>query len=291
MNDSVPRSFQVDAVVARRSHRVQFAGGSGHRLVGIVDSPVRADADEEHPSDSPTVLFSHCFTCNKYLKAIVRISRQLAARGATVLRYDMTGLGGSEGDFAATNFESNVADLLAAARYARETLGAPSLLVGHSLGGAASLAAAAQGSAELEGLCGVATLAAPSDTRHLAELLVRMDRRVETEGRGEVTIGGRQWETRPQLIESLRRFDLPGHISRLRVPLLLFHAPGDATVGFEHALRIMGLVAGGVASAAPEPPPVSLLALPGADHLLVTHDADIVFVADAIAVWLQRLLS
>lgn len=285
--------------VPRRSHRVRFAGGNGHALAGIVDAPAPQDddrragdghADRGEGPRSPVVLFSHCFTCNKDLKTIVRISRQLAARGATVLRYDMTGLGGSEGEFAETNFESNMADLLAAARYARETIGPPSLLVGHSLGGAASMAAAAQWPSDLEGLRGVATLAAPSDTRHLAELLVRMDHRVETEGRGEVTIGGRKWETRPQLIDSLRHFDLPGRIARLQLPLLLFHSPVDATVGFEHALRIMGLVSGG-GDAAEAAPPVSLLALPGADHLLVAHDADPVYVADAIAVWLQRLIA
>lgn len=292
MADSFLRPFPADASSLRRSYRVRFSGGSGHSLAGIVDAPASDEAAEGRAGESPVVLFSHCFTCNKDLKAIVRISRQLAARGATVLRYDMTGLGGSDGEFAGTNFESNVADLVAAARHARETIGAPALLVGHSLGGAASLAAAAEWPAELEGLRGVATLAAPSDTRHLAELLVRMDRRVETEGRGEVTIGGRKWETRPQLIENLRHFDLPGRIARLRLPLLLFHSPIDATVGFEHALRIMGLVAGaGDAAASPAATPASLLALPGADHLLVNDEADILFVADAIAVWLQRLLS
>lgn len=301
--------WKIAATAPRRSQRVSFAGGNGHALAGIVDAPESLDvqlagdsppaATGPHDSDAarpPVVLFSHCFTCNKDLKAIVRISRQLAARGAVVLRYDMTGLGGSEGKFAETNFETNLADLIAAARFARQTIGAPTILFGHSLGGAASLAAAAEWPDDLPPLRGVATLAAPSDTRHLAELLVRMDGRVETEGRGVVTIGGQQWETTPQLIENLRRYDLPARIARIRIPLMLFHSPVDATVGYEQALRIMSLVTSAPAhsprdEAAEPPPAVSLITLAGADHLLVTHQADIELVADATAVWLQRLLS
>ena len=190
--------------MTRRGYRVEFTGGNGHRLAGIVDRPVDLDPAGDRGLGTPVVLFSHCFTCNKDLKAIVRISRHLAAAGFVVLRYDMTGLGGSQGTFAETNFDSNLADLLAAARFATAEVGPPTILLGHSLGGAASLAAAAQWPADLMGLSGVATLAAPSDTSHLAQLLVRMDPAVETSGRGQVSIGGRHWETTTQLINNLR---------------------------------------------------------------------------------------
>lgn len=259
----------------RRSHRVSFPGGSGHQLTAIVDV-----AQSQH--QAPVVLFSHCFTCNKDLKAIVRISRHLAAMGFNVLRYDMTGLGGSEGHFTDTNFETNLADCLAAAHYAAKTLGPPTVLMGHSLGGAASLAAAANWPQELPQPRGVATLAAPSDTRHLAELLVRMDPRVETEGKGRVTIGGRHWETRPEMIANLRHYDLPKQIAKLKIPLLLFHSPEDETVAFDHALRIMSWVA---------EPPASLVVLPKADHLLLNNAADIQFVAETLAAWTRRLLA
>jgi putative redox protein len=259
----------------RKSYRVDIPGGLGFKLAGIVDRP---DDDAPHP----VLLFSHCFTCNKDLKAIVRIARYLAEKGVIVLRYDMTGLGGSEGRFADTNFDSNVADLLAAAAFADRNLGAPTVLLGHSLGGAASLAAASRWPTSLKPLRGVAALAAPSDTKHLATLLVAMDHRVETEGRGTVTIGGRHWETTPQLIDNLRRFDLPENISRLTLPLLLFHSPVDATVGIEHAIRIMGLASNAT---------TSLVALPGADHLLVNNNADIQYVGEVTAAWIHRLES
>ncbi len=275
-----PSPAPHDSRGARRSYRVQFVGGSGHRLAGIVDLAANHAELKQGAVSPPVVLFSHCFTCNKDLKAIVRISRQLADQGISVLRYDMTGLGNSEGAFPATNFDTNVADLLAAAEFAKTELGHPSVLMGHSLGGAASLAAAAQWPQHLAALRGVATLAAPSDTRHLAELLVRMDGRVESEGQGEVSIGGRSWETTSQLIANLRSYDLPQKIAQLQLPLLLFHSPIDETVAFDHAIRIMSWVSA---------PPASLVVLPGADHLLMSKPADILFVAETLAAWVKRL--
>ena len=258
----------------RKSYRVEFPGSLGFTLTGIIDKP---DSDDPHP----VVLFSHCFTSNKDLKAIVRISRLLASHGFSVLRYDMTGLGGSGGAFVDTNFHSNVGDLMAAARFTASEIGTPSFLLGHSLGGAASMAAAADWPEDFSALSGVVTLAAPSDTSHLAKLLVAMDRRVETEGRGEVTIGGRTWETRPALIENLRTYDLPSKISRLQTPILIFHSPTDETVGYENAIRIMGLANQAMSS---------LITLPGADHLLMKGDVDIPYVAQIISAWAKRHL-
>lgn len=268
--------------MGRSSYRVEIPGGNGYPLAGIVDQPLDAEPNERG-LNTPVVIFSHCFTCNKDLKAIVRISRQLAAKGYLVLRYDMTGLGGSQGEFANTNFRTNLADLLAAARFATESIGPPTILLGHSLGGAASLAAAAEWPADLVQLSGVATLAAPSDTQHLAELLVRMDPQVEITGRGRVSIGGRHWETTSQLIADLRSFDLPARLSGIDIPLLAFHSPVDKTVGYDHALRLIGLVGSKA--------PASLIGLPGADHLLANDPRDLTFVGEMLAAWLTRLTS
>lgn len=257
----------------RKSYRVEIPGSLGFPLAGIIDRP---DDDAPHP----VLLFTHCFTCNKDLKAIVRISRLLADHGVAVLRYDLTGLGGSGGQFAETNFSTNVADLLCATRFVADNVGPLSFLLGHSLGGAASLAAAADWPADLPGLQGLATLAAPSDTVHLANLLIRMDSTIESEGRGRVNIGGRTWETTTQLIENLRTYDLPAKISQLVLPLMIFHSPVDETVGYENAIRIMSLA---------NQSHSSLITLPGADHLLVNDNSDIYYVARILAAWIHRL--
>lgn len=257
----------------RKSYRVEIPGSLGFPLAGIIDRP-------DNDAANPVLLFTHCFTCNKDLKAIVRISRLLADHGVAVLRYDLTGLGGSGGQFSETNFETNVADLICAARFAVSEIGPPSFLLGHSLGGAASMAAAAEWPAELPSLRGLSTLAAPSDTVHLANLLVFMDPKVESEGRGRVNIGGRNWDTTTQLIQNLRTYDLPRRISQLTVPLMIFHSPVDETVGYENAIRIMSLASGADSS---------LVTLPGADHLLVKDNSDIHYVARILAAWIHRL--
>lgn len=262
----------------RRSLRVAFVGSEGRTLSGILDQPI----------DEPKglAIFSHCFTCSKDLKAIVRISRRLAEHGWGVLRYDFAGLGSSEGEFASTNFTTNRADLLAAARFLAEHHMAPKLLIGHSFGGAASLSVAG----EIPSVLGVVAVAAPSDTQHLADLLVRMDRRIETDGEGVVTIGGIQHRILRQMIDDFRRQDLPRTISQLTKPVLVFHSPDDETLGFDHALRIFSWVMQR-SDALPESPGASLIALPGADHLLLKNPADLRMVSDAIHVWLTRLTT
>ncbi len=259
----------------RTSHRVKFPGGLGFDLAGIVDAASNAQA---------VAVFSHCFTCNKDLKSIVRISRSLAVHGVTVLRFDMTGLGSSDGDFSQTNFSSNLKDLGAAIRFAMNEIGDVTGLIGHSFGGAASLAIAASESESFPTIRCVATLAAPSDTSHLATLLSRMNPAIESEGFGDVTIGGLHWTIRRQMLEDFRQHDLPGLLAKLRLPVLLLQSPDDMTVGLDHALRIMTLVqsaSGGQGSA-------SLLTLPGADHLLTHSPRDVDYVAAAIAAFLKR---
>ncbi len=195
----------------RRSYRVKFPGGTqtagrANQLAGIVDRPA------ELP-DAPVAVFSHCFTCNKDLKAIVRISRALAASGIAVLRYDMTGLGGSQGDFSQTNFSTNLADLNAAIRFAEKELGSVAALIGHSFGGAVSLAAASSSHA---GISAIVSLAAPSDTQHLATLLMRLNPTIQRHGVGDVEIGGRRWRIAEQMLDDFRWHDLTGMIPTLR---------------------------------------------------------------------------
>lgn len=279
----------------RRSYRVRFEGGSGFVLAGIVDRPTLGGENDvtTAPLPYPVAVFSHCFTCNKDLKAITRISRYLADSGVAVLRYDMTGLGGSEGDFTNTNFSTNLADLAAAIRYAEESLGEVTALIGHSFGGAASLAIAAgmplpQGSPPLsddlrQKIAAVISIAAPSDTKHLADLLQQMNPEIQRDGIGDVTIGGLTWSIRSEMLEDFRAHALPDYLNRVRSRVLAFHSPVDQTLGYEHALRIASLVEDERGL-----PACSLITLSGADHLLVKHPADADYVAQVSASFLRR---
>ncbi len=238
------------------------------------------------PPGTPVVVFSHCFTCNKDLKAIVRIGRALAGAGIAVLRYDLTGLGGSDGDFSRTDFSSNLADLRAAIAQAETELGPVTGLLGHSFGGAASLAVCGDENERPRSVRAVATLAAPSDTRHLAELMVRMNPAIEAQGYGEVEIGGRRWTIRREMLEDFRRHQLEQRISRIDIPLMLLHSPADRTVGFDHAVRILQLASmrrDATASGA-----VSLVALDGADHLLAENPSDLSYVAGLLSAFFWR---
>ena len=178
--------------MARQSYRVKFTGGDGvSQLAGIVDRP-------DDVAQGPVIVFSHCFTCNKDLKSTVRIARALAESGIAVLRFDMTGLGGSEGDFSETSFTTNLADLTAAIHFANREIGTVTGLMGHSFGGAASLTiAAGTFDDQLPPIRNVVALAAPSDTTHLAKLLASMDPAIEQDGVGEVEIGRIQMDHSP----------------------------------------------------------------------------------------------
>lgn len=275
-------SFAETSSVPRKSYRVRFAGGSGSELAGIIDRP-------DHLASFPVAVFSHCFTCNKDLKAIVRISRALSELGIAVLRFDMTGLGGSGGDFSRTSFSTNLADLRAAIGFANEELGTVTALIGHSFGGAASLALAGNldqpsGESLMTTPRAVVALAAPSDTQHLAHLLSAMDPEIVSSGVGAVTIGGRAWTVRREMLDDFRRHDLTAAISRIAAPTLLFHSPTDETVSFDHALRIMTLIQSSPHGGGP----VSLVALADADHLLSERAEDINLVASTTAAFLNR---
>jgi uncharacterized OsmC-like protein/alpha/beta superfamily hydrolase len=250
-----------------KSERVEFAGSLGNTLAARLDLP----------SVKPRAyaLFAHCFTCSKDIFAASSISAALAEHGVATLRFDFTGLGASEGEFANTNFSSNVEDLVAAAEWLRETRSAPALLVGHSLGGAAVLAAAGHvPEARL-----VATIGAPADAEHVIENFSAHLDQIEQTGQAEVSLAGRPFTIRKQFLDDVRGVDLARKIARLKRALVVFHAPLDQTVGIDNASKIF--------SAAKHPK--SFVSLDGADHLL-TRKQDAVFVANTLAAWVERVL-
>lgn len=251
-----------------RTERVEFTGSQGDRLA----------ARMEWPAGTPRAyaVFAHCFSCSKDIFAANRIARQLAAHGYAVLRFDFTGLGHSEGDFANTNFSSNVEDLLAAARFVESEYAPPDLLIGHSLGGAAVIAAASA----LPGIRAVATLGAPSDAAHVAHQFGDSIDKIEDEGIAEVSLGGRPFTIKRQFLEDIQGHTLEDTLANLRKPLLIAHSPTDATVGIDNASRLF------LAAKHPK----SFVSLDGADHLL-TREEDAVFAADIIASWAQKYVD
>ena len=251
--------------------RVKFPGAFGNTLVGRLELP-------DPPGSEPAAyaLFAHCFTCSKDLKAAGWISRALVERGIAVFRFDFTGIGESEGDFADTDFSSNLDDLEAAADFLRREHQAPQILVGHSLGGAAVLAAAER-VAEVRA---VATIAAPSDTDHLRETLIRLAPELERRDEAEVTLAGRRFRIRRQLLEDLAAGKLKQAISGLGRALLVFHSPVDSIVPIDHARRIY--------EAAKHPK--SFVSLDDADHLL-TDERDARYVGEVLAAWAGRYVA
>ena len=251
------------------SRRVNFENPSGIRLAGIIEMPVT----------EPTAyaLFANCFTCTKDLKAIVRISRGLAKHGLGVLRFDYTGLGDSRGDFSNSTFQSDLVDIQSACQWLGNEHRPPQLLIGHSLGGAALMACANK----IPSSQALVTIGAPSCTKHLAGFLGSSNPAIESEGVGEVTIGGRTHKIRQQLLDSLRDFDLKASIQQIRIPHLIIHSPADETLDYRHAEEIFAWTGGAK----------SLITLIGSDHLLVNQPEDVGYVADLIAIWSSRFVN
>ncbi len=247
---------------------VHFPGAFGTSLAARLDLPAQAPL--------AYALFAHCFTCSKESLAATRISAALTERGFGVLRFDFTGLGGSEGDFANTNFSSNVADLVAAARWLREQHQAPAILIGHSLGGAAVLAAAH----EIPEAVAVATIGAPFDPGHVQHLFADAAPAINADGEAEVTLAGRTFNIRKQFLDDLVSQKSGERIASLRKALLILHSPRDTTVNIDNAARIF--------TAAKHPK--SFVSLDTADHLL-TGKADAVYVASVLAAWASRYIK
>lgn len=221
-------------------------------------------------------IFAHCFTCTKNLKAVGHITTALAEKGVATLRFDFTGLGESEGDFADTGFDTDVSDLVAAAQHLEETRQAPQILVGHSLGGTAALAAAPS----IESIVAVATIGAPSSPAHLLEVLDEDIGEIRREGRATVRLEGRPFTITESFLDSLDSSSLPDSLSELRIPLLITHSPLDNHVGIDNASELF--------MAAKHPK--SFLSLDNADHLL-SREEDALYVGEVIAAWSARFLD
>ncbi|MGH8632738.1 MAG: bifunctional alpha/beta hydrolase/OsmC family protein [Burkholderiales bacterium] len=247
---------------------VRFPGSLGTTLAARLDLPPVKPA--------AFALFAHCFTCSKDTLAASRISAALTARGIAVLRFDFTGLGGSEGDFANTNFSSNLADLVAAASWLRQHYEAPKLLIGHSLGGAAVLAAAP----EIPEATAVATIAAPFDPAHVKHLLAPALSEIEAAGEATVELAGRTFRIKKQFLDDIVGRNSREAIGDLRKALLIFHSPRDTTVSIDNAAQIY--------TAAKHPK--SFISLDDADHLL-TRKEDASYVAAVLAAWASRYIG
>lgn len=249
--------------------RIHFDSRTGLSLTGSIELPPGGHW-------KATALFAHCFTCGRNIRAARQISASLAAAGFAVLRFDFTGLGESEGEFADTTFSSNLDDLEDAANWLAENLAAPQLLVGHSLGGTAALAVAER----LESVRAVVTLAAPSSPEHVLKQFGDDIDRIESEGSAEVELAGRSFRIRRDFIDDARSQDLEARLRRLRRALLVMHAPGDKLVAVSEAEAIF---TGALH-------PKSFVSLDDADHLL-SREEDANYAGGVIAAWASRFLQ
>ncbi len=249
--------------------KVTFKNNEGATLVGRIELP----ADQKPHNFA---LFAHCFSCNKNLLAVKNISRALTEKGFGVLRFDFTGLGDSEGDFSNTNLSGNVADLLSAATFLKENYLAPTLIIGHSLGGVASLLA----SEKIAGIKAIATIGTPSDSTHVKGLLKNDLAEIQEIGKARVNLGGRDFTIKKQFLDDLENRSLLDLVHELRIPVLYLHSPLDKTVGIGHAEALY--------KAAHHPK--SFVSLDNADHLLMDKN-DSQYAGDVIAAWSKRYLE
>lgn len=253
--------------MSEETRKAEFDGSQGKLAAAL-----------ELPRGAPKAfaLFAHCFSCSKDIKAAREIARALRAEGFAVLRFDFTGLGASEGEFANTNFSSNVEDLVKAADYLRRDFQAPEIVIGHSLGGAAAVVAATS----IPEAKGVVTIGAPAEAAHVIAQLGDKRREIEEKGVAEVALAGRPFTIRKQFLDDLENQSVLECAERLARPLLVMHAPRDDTVGIDNASRIF--------SAAKHPK--SFVSLDTADHLL-SRTEDARYAARVIAAWAARFVD
>ncbi|MGJ5133077.1 bifunctional alpha/beta hydrolase/OsmC family protein [Bradyrhizobium oligotrophicum] len=250
------------------TERFQFEGAGGDKLSAALDLPDGAPR--------AYALFAHCFSCGKDTHAARRIAMALTAHGIAVLRFDFTGLGSSEGDFANTTFSSNVADLVRAANHLRETRQAPAILIGHSLGGAAVLAAAG----DIPDAKAVVTIAAPSDPGHVTALFKDSLEAIRRDGSAEVSLAGRPFRISSSFLDDVVEQRLLDRVKHLHKALLVMHSPVDDTVGIDNATKIF------IAARHPK----SFISLDHADHL-ISRKEDAAYIAEVIASWAGRYVA
>ncbi|MRH99993.1 alpha/beta fold hydrolase [Kriegella sp. EG-1] len=250
-------------------HKIEFENIDGQLLKGRLELPL-----DQQPHNF--VIFAHCFTCTKNLSAVKNISRALTANGFGVLRFDFTGLGESEGDFEDTNFSGNIDDLIAASKFLATNYKAPTLLVGHSLGGAAVIFAANK----INSVKAVATIGAPSNPIHVKHLFKSDLEEINTTGVARVNLSGRDFTIKKQFLNDLESNSLPEVAKNLRKALLIMHSPQDNTVGIINAEEIY--------RAAKHPK--SYISLDGADHLLM-NKKDSIYAGEVIAGWAKRYVE
>jgi putative redox protein len=249
--------------------KVVFKTESGTKLSGVIHHP---DAG----TPRAYALFAHCFTCTKNNRAAIYISEALCQRGIAVLRFDFTGLGQSEGDFADTHFSSNVQDLIDAARFLEKDYRAPDIIVGHSLGGTAILAAAPR----IQSAVAVATIGSPADADHILHLLEDDLETIERQGKATVKLAGRLFQVRSEFVEDVRSQSVRDGIHSLRKALLVMHSPVDEIVSVKEAARIYDSALH----------PKSFISLDGADHLL-SRKADSQFAGRMLSAWASRFID
>ena len=248
--------------------KTEFPGANGDMLAAALEMPAS--------SPSGFVLFAHCFTCSKDIKAARLISKALRDNGFGVLRFDFTGLGSSEGDFANSNFSSNIADLLKAADFMRENYEAPSIIVGHSLGGSAALIAGGQ----IPEIKAIASIGAPADAIHVAHQFSSALDKIKRDGDATVQLAGRPFTIKRQFIDDLSNQNAIENVRISDKPLLVMHAPLDDTVGIENASEIF------IAANHPK----SFVSLDTADHLL-SDAKDATYAGNVLAAWAARFLA
>ncbi|AGC78444.1 putative redox protein [Nonlabens dokdonensis] len=249
--------------------KVSFKNANGYDLSGRMELP----ADRQPHNYA---IFAHCFTCSKNFSATKNITRALTTSGYSVLRFDFTGLGDSDGDFADTNFSGNVEDLLAAIDYLKDNYKAPSLLIGHSLGGAAVIFASAKASS----IKAVATIGAPSDTKHVRHLFGDQLEAIIENGEATVQLSGRPFKIKEQFLRNINEQEVTKKLQELRKPILIAHSPQDTTVGIQHAEKLYHAAIH----------PKSFVSLDGADHLLLDK-VDSKYIGEVIASWAKRYVS
>jgi putative redox protein len=252
------------------SIKFEFKNALNETLIGSLEQPEFENTSNEY------AIFAHCFTCGKDIAAASRITKALAKQGIAVLRFDFTGLGNSDGDFANTNFSSNVQDLLAAANALEKSYKAPSLLIGHSLGGAAVLSAASQ----ISSIKAVATIGAPATAEHVKHLFSKEESSIKEQGLANVSIGFRQFTIKEQLLDDLEQHSSTDYIASLRLPLLIMHSPIDSIVPVSEASKIYQAALH----------PKSFISLDNADHLLSKKE-DAEYVAVSLAAWASRYIK